>query len=155
MPINRSSGATRSRLLKAALAAVLAACLPACTANRDASADASRVIRIAFGIGPTSRASGVNVLTSLLYSEPLIAHESKKTLRDATWEGTNKPVFTLPVALSVMVFFALCAQCSSTLVIMRRETGTWLWPLFTFGYMTALAYLGALVTYQVGMLFAG
>jgi peptide/nickel transport system substrate-binding protein len=73
---NRPSGATRSRLLKAALAAVLAACLPACTANRDASADASRVIRIAFGIGPTSRASGVNVLTSLLYSEPLIAHES-------------------------------------------------------------------------------
>jgi ferrous iron transport protein B len=49
-----------------------------------------------------------------------------------------------------MVFFALCAQCSSTLVIIRRETGSWLWTLFTFGYMTLLAYLGALVTYQVG-----
>ncbi|MGI8977884.1 MAG: ferrous iron transport protein B [Pirellulaceae bacterium] len=59
----------------------------------------------------------------------------------------------IPVALSIMVFFALCAQCVSTLVIIRRETGTWLWPLFTFVYMTALAYVGAFATYQIGMLF--
>jgi ferrous iron transport protein B len=77
----------------------------------------------------------------------------KQTLQGAKWDGTNRPVFTLPVALSVMVFFALCAQCSSTLVIIRRETGNWLWPLFTFVYMTLLAYLGALVTYQVGSWF--
>ena len=61
--------------------------------------------------------------------------------------------FNIPVALSIMVFFALCAQCVSTLVIIRRETGTWLWPLFTFVYMTTLAYLGAFATYQIGMLF--
>lgn len=61
----------------------------------------------------------------------------------------------IPVALSIMVFFALCAQCVSTLVIIRRETGTWLWPLFTFVYMTALAYVGAFATYQIGMLFVG
>ncbi|MFN0021996.1 MAG: ferrous iron transport protein B [Pirellulaceae bacterium] len=59
----------------------------------------------------------------------------------------------IPVALSIMVFFALCAQCVSTLVIIRRETGNWLWPLFTFVYMTVLAYLGAFATYQIGMLF--
>jgi ferrous iron transport protein B len=50
-----------------------------------------------------------------------------------------------------MVFFALCAQCASTLVIIRRETNTWGWPAFTFAYMTVLAYLGALATYQIGM----
>jgi ferrous iron transport protein B len=61
--------------------------------------------------------------------------------------------FNIPVALSIMVFFALCAQCVSTLVIIRRETGTWLWPLFTFVYMTVLAYVGAFATYQIGMLF--
>jgi ferrous iron transport protein B len=61
----------------------------------------------------------------------------------------------IPVALSIMVFFALCAQCVSTLVIIRRETGTWLWPLFTFVYMTALAYVGAFATYQIGMLLVG
>jgi ferrous iron transport protein B len=61
-------------------------------------------------------------------------------------------VFNIPVALSIMVFFALCAQCGATLAVIRRETNSWRWPIFTFTYMTVLAYLGALVTYQVGML---
>ncbi len=76
-------------------------------------------------------------------------------LRSATWEGSNRPVFTIPVALSIMVFFALCAQCAATLVVMRRETNSWRWPLFAFTYMTTLAYLGALITYQVGSRIAG
>jgi ferrous iron transport protein B len=65
-------------------------------------------------------------------------------------DGT--PVFNVAVACSIMVFFALCAQCAATLMVIRRETNTWRWPIFTFGYMTALAYTGALITYQVGML---
>lgn len=74
----------------------------------------------------------------------------QQRLRSATWDGSDRPVFSVPVALSIMVFFALCAQCAATLVVMRRETNSWRWPLFTFVYMTSLAYLGALVTYQVG-----
>jgi ferrous iron transport protein B len=62
--------------------------------------------------------------------------------------------FSLPVALSLMVFFALCCQCAATIAVMRRETNSWRWPAFVFGYMTALAYVGALVTYQVGRLLA-
>jgi ferrous iron transport protein B len=58
--------------------------------------------------------------------------------------------YTVPVALSLMVFFALCCQCASTLVIIRRETNSWRWPAFTFVYMTVLAYVGALIVYQVG-----
>ena len=71
-------------------------------------------------------------------------------LQQAVWDGTDRPVFTLPVALSLMVFFALCAQCAATLAVIRRETNSWRWPLFAFSYMTILAYVGALVTYQVG-----
>jgi ferrous iron transport protein B len=56
----------------------------------------------------------------------------------------------LATALSLMVFFALCCQCASTLAVIRRETNSWRWPVFTFVYMTALAYLAALVVYQVG-----
>jgi len=77
----------------------------------------------------------------------------RDTLQSATWPGTDRPIFNVPVALSIMVFFALCAQCAATLATIRRETNSWRWPLFTFAYMTTLAYLGALVTYQVGMLF--
>jgi ferrous iron transport protein B len=61
-------------------------------------------------------------------------------------------VYNVPVALSIMVFFALCAQCASTLAVMKRETNSWRWPAFTFVYMTGLAYIGALLTYQVGMM---
>jgi ferrous iron transport protein B len=75
-------------------------------------------------------------------------------LQQATWDDSGEPVYNIPVALSIMVFFALCAQCASTLVIIGRETKTWRWPIFTFAYMTTLAYLGALVTYQVGMRIA-
>ena len=69
----------------------------------------------------------------------------------ARWDGTDLAVYNIPVALSIMVFFALCAQCASTLVVIRRETNSWRWPAFTFAYMTVLAYLGALATYQIGM----
>jgi ferrous iron transport protein B len=75
----------------------------------------------------------------------------RDTLKHVTWEGTNRPVFNIPVALSVMVFFALCAQCASTLAVMKRETNSWCWPIFTFIYMTSLAYVAALVTYQIGI----
>jgi ferrous iron transport protein B len=72
-------------------------------------------------------------------------------MRAARWDDSGEPVYNIPVALSIMVFFALCAQCASTLVIIRRETNSWRWPAFTFAYMTGLAYLGALATYQIGM----
>jgi ferrous iron transport protein B len=78
----------------------------------------------------------------------------RQTLRESTWEGSDRPVFNIPVALSVMVFFALCAQCASTLAVMRRETNSWRWPAFAFSYMTVLAYFAALITYQVGMLMS-
>lgn len=75
----------------------------------------------------------------------------QQKLQSARWDETGAPVYNLAVALSIMVFFALCAQCAATLAVIRRETNSWRWPAFTFAYMTALAYVGALVTYQVGI----
>jgi ferrous iron transport protein B len=76
-------------------------------------------------------------------------------LRNATWDGSSRLVFTVPMALGLMVFFALCAQCAATLVIIKRETNSWRWPVFTFTYMTVLAYFGAMLTYQIGTWLAG
>jgi ferrous iron transport protein B len=79
-----------------------------------------------------------------------------RALRSAVWEqDPSRRVFTLPTALSIMVFFALCCQCASTLAVIRRETRSWVWPALTFGYMTALAYGAALATYQIGALISG
>ena len=73
--------------------------------------------------------------------------ELRETLRAATWPD-GRPIFGVAVALSIMVFFALCSQCAATLATMRRETGSWRAPLFAFGYMTTLAYVAALIVYQ-------
>jgi ferrous iron transport protein B len=78
-------------------------------------------------------------------------HSLQAQLKAARWDDTGQPVYNLPVALSIMVFFALCAQCAATLAVIRRETNSWRWPAFTFAYMTVLAYIGALITYQVGI----
>jgi len=72
------------------------------------------------------------------------------SIRAATWPDGRK-VFNVPVAISIMVFFALCAQCAATLMVIRRETNSWFWPVVSFTYMTALAYLGAFISYQLGM----
>ena len=73
-------------------------------------------------------------------------------LRDAKHADGVTPVYNIVTACSIMVFFALCAQCASTLLVMRRETNSWRWPVIAFVYMTTLAYVGALLTYQLGLL---
>lgn len=67
-------------------------------------------------------------------------------IANATWPHSDRPVFTLPVALSLIVFFALCAQCASTLAVIARETRSWSWSLASFTGMTAIAYLAAWAT---------
>ena len=52
--------------------------------------------------------------------------------------------------VALMVFFVLACQCMSTVAVVRRESGSWRWPILMVGYMTALAYLAALLVYQVG-----
>lgn len=61
----------------------------------------------------------------------------------------GEPVFTGSVALSIMVFFALCCQCGATLVTIKQETGRWIYSVATFTYMSVLAYVGALTVYQI------
>jgi ferrous iron transport protein B len=83
------------------------------------------------------------------------ADEGSQPLRDAL-RAEKRPdgsrSYTPLVGLSLMIFFALACQCMSTLAVVRRETRSWRWPLFLFGYMTALAWVASFVVYQVGRL---
>ncbi|MEZ4655698.1 MAG: ferrous iron transport protein B [Candidatus Eisenbacteria bacterium] len=84
--------------------------------------------------------------------------ENEDTLRRSIVNARREDgsrLFDLATALSLMVFFALCAQCAATLAVIRREANSWRWPAFVFGYMSVLAYLGALCTYQVTRLLTG
>jgi ferrous iron transport protein B len=89
-----------------------------------------------------------------LKKEDFANNDLARALQEAEWDGQpGRKVYTVPVVLSLMVFFALCCQCASTLAVIRRETRSWFWPAFTFVYMTVLAYVGALAVYQIGRLF--
>ena len=70
-------------------------------------------------------------------------------LRAAQWPD-GRLIFTLPMVIGLLVFYAWCLQCAATLATIRRETNSWRWPVFAWFYMTSLGYLGALVIFQVG-----
>ena len=92
---------------------------------------------------------------SIIYNVGKDENEESESLIGAV-RNARRPDGTLAwtplTALSLMVFFVLAMQCMSTLAIVRRETNSWRWPLFMLGYMTVLAYVGALITYQGGRL---
>ena len=60
-----------------------------------------------------------------------------------------EPLFTLPAAVSILVFFALACQCGGTVATLAREARSWLWALFLFAYMSALAYGGAFAASRI------
>ncbi|RMF26808.1 MAG: ferrous iron transporter B, partial [Bacteroidetes bacterium] len=62
---------------------------------------------------------------------------------------TGQPVFTVATSFSLIIFYVLALQCMSTLAVVRRETGSWKWPLVQFFFMGGLAWLGSFVTYQL------
>ncbi len=70
-------------------------------------------------------------------------------LTSATWPD-GRAVFTLPMVLGLLVFYAWCLQCAATLAVIRRETNSWRWPVFAWAYMTVLGYTAALLIYQIG-----
>jgi ferrous iron transport protein B len=57
--------------------------------------------------------------------------------------------WSLATALSFLAWYVFAPQCTSTLIVVRRETNSWKWPVIMFAYMTTLAYLAALIVYQV------
>ncbi|KAA9131808.1 ferrous iron transport protein B [Marinihelvus fidelis] len=86
-----------------------------------------------------------------LYAVGAEADESSlaERLRAATWPD-GRMIFTLPMVLGLMVFYAWCLQCAATVAVIRRETNSWRWPIFAWTYMTVVAYLGAFVVFRVG-----
>ena len=70
-------------------------------------------------------------------------------LQASTW-ADGSPVFTLPMVIGLLIFYACCLQCAATLAVIRRETNTWRWPVFAWVYMTSIGYVGALLAFQLG-----
>lgn len=87
-----------------------------------------------------------------LYSVGEGADENSISLRNKM-QGSKKldgqPVYTPATGFSLLIFYLLAMQCMSTLAVVKRETGSWKWPVIQLLYMTGLAYLLSLVVYQI------
>jgi len=57
--------------------------------------------------------------------------------------------WSIATGLAFLAWYVFAPQCVSTLGVIKRETNSWRWPLVAFGYMTAMAYVAAFVTYHV------
>ena len=62
---------------------------------------------------------------------------------------TKKPLFNLASGISLLLFYAFAMQCVSTLAIVKKETNSWRWPLAQLVFMSAFAYIVALIAYQI------
>ncbi len=108
------------------------------------------------GIGLVASFGAREVVIStmgIIYSVGKDAGDDSQTLTEAFRDAKRddgSPEWTPLTALTLMVFFVLAMQCMSTVAVVRRETNSWAWTLFMVGYMTALAYLAAFLTYQGG-----
>jgi ferrous iron transport protein B len=71
-----------------------------------------------------------------------------KRLQSAT-RADGTPLFTMPMVIGLLIFYACCLQCAATLAVIRRETNSWRWPFFAWTYMTSVGYIGALLTFQL------
>jgi ferrous iron transport protein B len=57
--------------------------------------------------------------------------------------------WSLATACSLLAWYVFAPQCLSTLAVVKRETNSWRYPLIMAGYLFALAYLAAFITYRV------
>ncbi|WP_293307483.1 ferrous iron transporter B, partial [Pedobacter sp. UBA5917] len=107
---------------------------------------------------------GIGLITSFAAREAFVGtmatiysvdggDEDTSTIRERMSASKNSrtglPVYTFATGISLMLFYAFAMQCMSTVAIVYRETKGWKWPVIQLGYMTAMAYVAALIAYQL------
>ncbi|MFT3829660.1 MAG: ferrous iron transport protein B [Opitutaceae bacterium] len=74
----------------------------------------------------------------------------RQALLAARWPD-GRELFTPLVCFTLMVFYVFAMQCVSTIVVVRRETGTWRWPLLQIVYMTSTAWVACFAVRNIGL----
>jgi ferrous iron transport protein B len=107
---------------------------------------------------------GIGLITSFAAREAFVGtmatiysvdggDEDTSTIRERMSASVNSrtglPVYSFATGISLMLFYAFAMQCMSTVAIVYRETKGWKWPVIQLAYMTAMAYVAALIAYQL------
>ena len=82
------------------------------------------------------------------------AHLATMTYQqDTLTNKTGDQLFNPATIAAILVFFVYALQCMSTAAAMRRETGTWKWPVIAYSYMFVTAWvMAAVARFIVAML---
>ncbi len=100
-----------------------------------------------------AREAFVGTMATIYSVESADGEQGELRLRDKIAASkdpqTGLPVFTFATAMSLMLFYAFAMQCMSTVAIVYRETKSWKWPVIQLVYMTTMAYVAALIAYQL------
>jgi ferrous iron transport protein B len=62
---------------------------------------------------------------------------------------TGEKIFNFASGISLLMFYAFAMQCASTLAITKKETNSWKWPAGQLVFMSTLAYVVALIAFQI------
>jgi len=84
-----------------------------------------------------------------------VKDENSLTLRDALRRqvrADGSKIYYPLVAYSLMIFVLLYTPCLATIAVIKKETGSWRWPILSVAYTTALAWVSAFVVFQGGSL---
>jgi len=104
------------------------------------------------GVGLLASVAAREVIVSTL-AQIYSASEGESSLRQAVQRDvdpvTGRKVFTPATVAALLVFFVFALQCLSTIAVMRRETNSWRWPAFAFGYLLVLAYGASFATHRI------
>ena len=104
------------------------------------------------GIALISSFAAREVFVGTLATIYSVGNDQEETIKNrmaAERKPNGKPLFDLPTGISLMLFYAFALQCMSTLAIVKKETNSWKWPMIQLFSMTGIAYLSALIVYQI------
>lgn len=105
---------------------------------------------------------GIAILTSFAAREVFVGtmatlygagEQDEGTLKESMQKdlnsNTGKPLFSLPAAIALMLFYAFALQCMSTVAVVKRETGGWKYAAAQFIIMALAAWLSAFAAFQL------
>lgn len=105
------------------------------------------------GIAIISSFAAREVFVGTLATIYSVGNDDEQTIKSRMAAETNPilggPLFTFASGVSLLLFYAFAMQCMSTLAIVKKETGSWKWPLIQLFGMSGFAYIVALISFQI------
>ncbi|WP_282148611.1 ferrous iron transport protein B [Algibacter lectus] len=105
------------------------------------------------GIAIVSSFAAREVFVGTLATIYSVGNDDEDTIKNRMAKEVNPvlggPLFTLASGISLLLFYAFAMQCMSTLAVVKRETNSWKWPVWQLVIMTAIAYITALIAFQL------